>query len=128
MKRKYSIKVFLITAIIATAGGLLISKTWLWEKQDASAMERPGYALVNIDDVVKHPERYTSPLRMTGVILSVDKNGGSFIMGCDDACIRLPVIYKGKIPNAGSAITIFGKIKKTERGQYFFDAERIEQK
>lgn len=128
MKRKHSIQIFLIIAIIATAGGLVIFKTWHWEKRDASAVERPGYASANIDDVVKHPERYTSPLRTTGIILSVEKKDGAFIMGCDDACIMLPVIYRGQLPAAGDTVTIFGIIKKNESGRYFFEAERFERK
>ena len=128
MKRKHSIQIILITAIIATAGGLVVLKTWQWEKRDALGVERPGYATANIDDVVKYPERYTKPFRTSGRILSVDKNGGSFIMGCDDACIMLPVIYRGQLPATGDTVTIFGIIKKNKSGRYFFEAERFERK
>ena len=51
-----------------------------------------------------------------------------FTLGCEDACIGLPVAYKGELPKSESNIIALGEVKKDINGKFFFDAKEIKYK
>jgi hypothetical protein len=84
--------------------------------------------IVSVDEVVRQPDQFKGYIGVFGKIIKIDKTKPFFILGCEDACIMMPVKYKGDLPKQGDNITAFGEIEKTENGKFFFRASRIEAK
>lgn len=48
----------------------------------------------------------------------------TFLLGCQDACVAVPVKYDGKIPKAGQELIIYGQLSN-QAGKYVFLAETL---
>ena len=81
--------------------------------------------IVGLDKVARYPDRFKDYIGVSGRVVKVDASKGLFIMGCEDACILMPVKYKGQMPNPRREITVYGKIKKHEEGKYIFEAQEV---
>ena len=84
--------------------------------------------IVDVDKVVENPENFTGIVRIEGTVTEVIDNNNYFTLGCEDACISLPVSYKGDMPKIESNIVALGEIKKDDDGKFFFDAREIKYK
>ncbi|MBU0561299.1 MAG: hypothetical protein KJ799_16730 [Bacteroidetes bacterium] len=84
--------------------------------------------IVDIDEVVENPEKFAGIVSVKGTVTEVIDNNKYFTLGCKDACISLPVAYKGEMPKAESNIIALGEVKKDNDGKFFFDAKEIKYK
>lgn len=84
--------------------------------------------LISIDKLVESPGKYAGLVSVEGTVKEVINNKNMFTLGCEDACIGLPVAYKGEMPKSESNIVALGEVKKDINGKYFFDAKEIKYK
>lgn len=80
--------------------------------------------ILTVDDVAESPEKYTGQIAVEGRVTEVAENG-LFTLGCDDACVAVPVKFAGAIPPKGRDVVVHGEIKKTDDGEYLFDAKKV---
>lgn len=120
-------KVKIIAGIIlflAVMAGVYFLKT-VAVRTDLSKVSSSDPKILNVDEVVNHPERFTGPIGVIGTVTKVDKASATFYLGCEDACIMMPAKYKGQMPKVGSKVTIYGEIKRTEGKRYIFEAKKV---
>lgn len=84
--------------------------------------------LVDVDKVVENPERFSGVINVEGTVKEVVDNKKIFALGCEDACVNLPVSYKGELPKLESNIIALGEVKKDVDGKFYFDAREIKYK
>ncbi len=84
--------------------------------------------LIDVDEIAKHPENFKGQIGVSGKVIKVDASKKSFALGCDDACVIVPVRYNGQSPDMGSEVVVYGEIKETEQGKYVLDGQRFEVK
>lgn len=83
---------------------------------------------IDVDYVVENPEKYSGVINVEGTVKEVLDNKKFFTLGCEDACVNLPVSYNGELPKMESNIIALGEVKKDVDGKYFFDAKEIKYK
>lgn len=83
-------------------------------------------ATVPVDKLVSKPESYQGPVAVSGKVIEADSGGGGFALGCEDACVRVPVRFKGKAPEAQTDVVVRGRLAKNPDGLYFLEAESVE--
>ena len=81
--------------------------------------------LVAVDQVVSDPEKFTGLIGVNGSVSSVDESKSMFTLGCEDACVLMPVRFDGQLPKVGTDVTAFGKIQKNEQGKFLFVAKEL---
>lgn len=83
----------------------------------------------DVEDVVQKPEQYTGKIGVSGKVIKNDSKKMMLTLGCEDACILMPVRYSAENKFSGSDknITAIGEIKQ-ENGKYYFDAVDIKEK
>lgn len=80
---------------------------------------------LNVDKVVAHPEKCAGKIGVAGRVAKVDARENLFVLGCEDACVAMPVRFSGAQPKAGSDVIVRGQITKDAKGRYLFDAESV---
>ncbi len=80
---------------------------------------------VSVDEVARYPDRFRGSISVVGKVTKIDGTGASFILGCDDACVSIPVAYKGTMPKTGSDITVYGQVMPAGGGRYIFEGRGI---
>lgn len=122
---KKSIAIIAIAIVLLGAGWsvhLLTSKPT--EKTEIQVT--PSQAqVVSVDDVVNEPEKFTGIIGVEGTITSVDAINATFILGCEDACIIMPVQFKGAALKEGMNVIAYGEVKKTDEAKYLFVAQEV---
>ena len=83
--------------------------------------------IVSVDEVYSNPGKYKQLVKMSGKIVSIEKESSTLSFGCEDACIRVPVHYNGELPVPGSSAAAIGKVIKKD-GKFMFEAQKIETK
>jgi len=81
--------------------------------------------IVSVEDVVHAPNQYKNFLGVEGIVIGVDESKNIFLLGCGDACIVMPVRYRGQMPEMKSKIIAYGEIRKSENGKYIFEAQEV---
>lgn len=94
-------------------------------KTSSKETTAPSIKVINVDEIVRNPDQYKGFLGVEGIIIKINKSKKYFLLGCEDACIILPVKYKGKMPKLKSKIIVYGEIKKQKDGRYFFDCKEV---
>ena len=84
--------------------------------------------VVNVDDVVTDPEQFVGLIGVEGTIAKVDEKNLVFTLGCEDACIEMPVKFNGRMPKEGTNVIAYGEVTKTEQAKFVFLAQEIEAK
>ena len=95
------------------------------EKASQNTTDANGIKIVDVDKVVRKPDSYKDYFGVSGVVLKAYEEKGAFVLSCGDACIRFPVHYSGEMPKAKDKIIAYGQIKTNERGNLFFDADKV---
>ena len=124
MKRRAFVTVIAAIVVIGVGFGayLLASKS----PQHRIAVEGFGKTtLVAVDQVVNDPEKFTGLIGVNGSVSSVDESKSMFTLGCEDACVLMPVRFDGQLPKVGTDVTAFGKIQKNEQGKFLFVAKEL---
>jgi hypothetical protein len=84
--------------------------------------------VVNVDDVVSNPEEFGGVIGVEGTVTKVDEANSAFSLGCEDACILMPVKFDGRPPKEGTNVIAYGEVKKTGQAKYIFVAQEIKPK
>ena len=124
MKRRTFVTAIAAIVLIGVGFGayLLASKS----PQHRIAVEGFGKTtLVAVDQVVNDPEKFTGLIGVNGSVSSVDESKSMFTLGCEDACVLMPVRFDGQLPKVGTDVTAFGKIQKNEQGKFLFVAKEL---
>lgn len=88
---------------------------------------QPGQP-VTVDDVAAQPEKFTGALTVAGKVEKVDAARSMFALGCEDACLMLPVRFAGALPAGGSSVVVRGRIERGEDGRYVLAAQEVTQR
>ncbi|MEM2145426.1 MAG: hypothetical protein QW279_08690 [Candidatus Jordarchaeaceae archaeon] len=107
------------SAIVLIALGIYLAK-----QKGGSQLD----GIIDVDEVVEYPERFTGHISVAGRVIEIEESKGFFILGCEDACVRMPVRYEGHLPEAGKDVFVAGELKKDENGKYFFEAKEVKEK
>lgn len=83
---------------------------------------------LTVDDVVARPERFDGTIVVVGEVAKVNADGEMFALGCEDACVVLPVRSAGALPAAGSTVVVRGHIERATDGRYVFVAQEVTQR
>lgn len=84
--------------------------------------------VINIDAVASAPDRYKGFFGVEGTVIKIDEAKSIFLLGCEDACIIMPVEYKGQMPEPESEIIVYGELRKNEDGRYVFHGKEVKTK
>lgn len=85
-------------------------------------------SVVDLDDVVRNPEKFGGVIGVEGRVTSVDASRSLVTLSCEDGDADIPVRFNGPAPERGSDVIAYGSIEKTEQGKYIFVAKRISSK
>ncbi len=94
-------------------------------KSDGNKKEEIKIEIVSVDDVIRSPEEYKSYIGVQGTVSKVNKSKKVFLLGCEDACIYMPVKFEGTMPDAENKIIVYGEISKQKDGKYIFHAKEV---
>ncbi|UCG78500.1 MAG: hypothetical protein JSV21_01300 [Nitrospirota bacterium] len=84
-----------------------------------------GPEVISVDQVARHPGKYKGDIWVSGFVVKADPDNGAFLLGCEDACIKLPVKAEGELPKRGKDVKIHGIIKQMDDGKLFLEAKEI---
>ncbi len=83
--------------------------------------------IIKIDDVIESPENFKGTISVSGIVLNTDKSKNYFEIGCEDACVYLPVQYAGELPKDKKEIILTGTLIK-DADKYYFKANNFKEK
>ena len=122
-------KRYLLAAIAGTAL-LLLAVLGIYFTRPPSdgqpAEDASPLAVVDVDQIVKHPDRFGGAVSVSGKVVKVDESGTAFALGCDDACVTMLVKYEGSMPDLGGEVIVRGQLKLTDEGRHFFEGRAVE--
>ncbi len=84
--------------------------------------------VIAVDELASHPEDAKGRLAVNGTVSEVSESKSGFLLGCEDACVSLPVTFKGTMPKVGSEVTVYGVVAKTDSERYVLIAEEVKSK
>lgn len=124
MTRKSYVVALVIILIVAVIPGIyLLRRSGEGANLPEANSDKP--TVVDVDAIAKRPESFIGTVGVTGKVIKVDESNTSFTLGCDDACIMMPVTYSGAMPEPGSQIVVYGEVKKAEDGRYVFEGNDV---
>lgn len=83
-------------------------------------------SIVSVDVVAGSPADFVGDVKVSGTVTSVDPAKHSLVLGCSDACVAVPITYRGQLPKPKSNVVVTGVIAKSPRGAYEFTASNVE--
>ena len=103
---------------------------WGCSPKELSAKRNPKplYKIVAIDEMIVSPQQYKGWIGVRGTVKKIYKEKNIFMLGCADACIFMPIRFKGKMPAPENEIVAYGKLKKQNDGKYIFEAKKLDVK
>ena len=101
----------------------IIEKTVLQKEGNNQSVK-----VVNVDVVISAPDHYKGFLGVEGRVIKIDASKSIFLLGCEDACIFMPVKYKGQMPELKSEIIVYGELIKQEDGRHIFQGKEVKTK
>lgn len=126
MRKNFLVGIICVGLVLAVAFGVHLARL----SGDSSSISEMSAStsgkVLDVDEIVRHPNRFDGPIGVTGKVVKVDEPETLFALGCEDACVVMPVRYRGRMPELGSNIVAYGEIKEEEEGKYIFEAEDIE--
>ena len=81
--------------------------------------------VLDVDTVVAHPDKFKGKIDVAGRVAKVDADKKLLVLGCEDACVAMPVKFSGTMPKTNSNVVVRGQITKDAEGRYLFDAESV---
>lgn len=124
-KNKVKSKKMIISLIIIGMIILILGSFYFLKNQ--SFKSKKTTEVIPVERLISNPSIFTGNIGVTGTIISTDISKSSFTLGCSDACVKMPVMYKGDMPAIGSEVIVYGKIKN-DGGKYFFNASEVTSK
>lgn len=120
-----SIGILSIAAVLVGAG---LGLRWLLSRESVSNDQQTSVnnvTVVDVDELALKPDRFSGIIGVEGPVTDVDEARAMFVLGCQDACITIPVEYRGRLPNKGAFVRAYGEIKKTPEARFVFVAHEI---
>jgi len=120
-----------VVAIVVILVGVGWGVHWFTSKPSEKSQTEAASSkarIVDVDEVVSSPDKFTGFIGVKGTIAQVDGKNSAFTLGCEDACIEMPVKFSGRLPKEGTNVIAFGEVKKTEQAKYVFVAQEIQAK
>jgi len=84
--------------------------------------------VVEVDEIVRQPSHFKGYIGVIGKVIKVDEPKAFFVLGCEDACVMMPVRYRGQMPKMKTEIVVYGEIRKTDGGGFLFEGQEIKEK
>lgn len=129
---KKSLGVISIALVLIGAGWGIRVMTSGPSENVAVQTDRVKARVVSVDEVVNDPEKFILTLvgiiGVEGTVTKIDESHAAFMLGCEDACIVMPVKFNGQPPKEGANVVAYGEVKKTEQDKYIFVAQEIQSK
>ena len=127
MKKKFVLGILGIGIILAATLTIYLMK---FQKEKASPDETKASLskIMDIDEVARYPDRFKGSIGVNGKVIKVDETEDIFVLGCEDGCVNIPVVYKGQMPIQGSKIIVYGKVRQAKEGKYIIEGEEIKAK
>ncbi len=127
MKKKFVLGILGIGIILAATFAIYLMK---FQKEKASPDETNASLskIMDIDKVARYPDRFKGSIGVNGKVIKVDETENIFVLGCEDGCVNIPVVYKGQMPIQGSKVIVYGKVRQTKEGKYIIEGEEIKAK
>ena len=125
---KKSFAVFSIAVIVVGAGFVLYLLTSKAPEKKAAQPSVVKVTIVNIDDVVRYPGKFSGIIGVEGLVTEVDATKSSFVLGCEDGDAMMPIRFVGHLPKEGINVVAYGEIRKTEDAKCVFVAQEIKTK
>lgn len=126
MFKKKSIVIFAIGAVLLLSALIIYSNIDV-DNTTADSVNQE-LKTIDVDYVVENPQKYSGIIKVEGTVTEILDDKKFFTLGCEDACVNLPVSYKGDLPKVESSIIASGEVKKDLEGKYFFEAKEIKYK
>ena len=95
---------------------------------DTNAPAKPTASdspVLDVDKVVASPKKWKGKIGVMGRVAKVDADKKLLVLGCEDACVAMPVKFSGEMPKEGNDVIVRGQITKDKQGRYLFDAETV---
>lgn len=122
---KKSLAVIGVAVLLAGVGlGLELLTSKDYEKKGSQTTAN-ATSVVDVDAVLEHPERFIGSIGVGGSVTHLDEEKSMFTLGCEDACLVMPVKFNGRLPEQGTDVIAYGEIQKTEGGRYIFVAREV---
>ena len=122
-KKKSAIEIIIIFTMIILSNYSCSNKS---NKSDNSKDKISN--VLSIDDVIENPENYKDLIWVSGKVANVDSLHSTFNLGCEDACVYMPVECKGKLPSNSNEIIVYGQIVKNTDNKFIFKAKEYKAK
>lgn len=128
MKKQIIIGTIGVILVLATFGIYFVKN--ISEKKTISQKKNNNQSIkvVNVDKVISNPDWYKGFFGVEGTVMKIDKAKSIFLLGCGDACIIMPVKYRGQMPELESEIIVYGELRKNEDGRYVFQGKEVKTK
>jgi cytochrome c-type biogenesis protein CcmE len=114
-QRRKAIGFALLIVILMVA--VLVRRMHLIGNQDARVL--------SVDELVAQPEHYRGMIHVTGMVIKADPARAMFTMGCEDACMSMPVKFRGELPAEKEMVMAYGQVRMVDRNQYVFEASEV---
>ena len=85
--------------------------------------------VVDVDELAMHPDHFfqKGSIGVTGKVVKVDASQSVFVLGCEDACVMVPVKYSRQMPHLENQVVVYGQIKAAEDGRYVFEGRTVQE-
>ena len=114
-----------ILALLATVATLALIPAQSQTNTPGDKTTTPDSKVLDVDKVVAHPEKFKGTISVEGRVATVEAKKKLFALGCEDACVVMPVKFSGTMPKTNSSVVVRGQISKDAKGRYQFDAESV---
>ncbi len=92
----------------------------------AAGKKTAPLAVVDVNEVASKPESFLGgPIAASGRVVEVGRGGQRFTLGCGDACVRVPVRFRGRAPEVQTDVVVRGRVVKQPDGRYVLEAESV---
>ena len=122
MKTKARLSLLATLAILASP---ILSPAQAQTNAPDKKTKAPDSKVLDVDKVVAHPDKFKGKIGVAGRVAKVDADKKLLVLGCEDACVVMPVKFSGTMPKTNSDVVVRGQITKDAEGRYLFDAESV---
>ena len=123
MFKKKSIIIVAIGAVVLLSALIIYSNMGVGNTTAGSGNQE--LKVIDVDYIVENPEKYAGVINVEGTVTEVLDDKKFFTLGCEDACVNLPVSFNGDLPKMENNIIVSGEVKKDDDGKFFFEAKEI---
>lgn len=120
MLKKISQPIFLTILIILFLGAIILLVNYKKPSETKATIDASVWP---VEKVAFNPAQYPGYIGLRGTVNKIVDNQ-TFVLGCQDACVAVPIKYDGQSPDLGQEIIIYGQLSE-QNGQYTFVAETL---